>query len=176
MESKAIINTVNEYENPHILHDTWTLWAHLPKDTDWSLASYKKILTFNTIEDLVGLKKVIPKNMYVNCMLFLMKEGISPTWEDAQNREGGCFSYKISTEHVEESWDNLTKMIIGNTLVNNKDMESDINGITISPKRNFCIVKVWMASCNYTKPTSINTIHKSVSNKNVIFKQHDPEY
>ena len=28
----------------HPLSDTWTLWGHLPHDTDWSRKSYKNIL------------------------------------------------------------------------------------------------------------------------------------
>ena len=35
----------------HKLHDNWIYWAHLPHDTDWTLKSYKKILTFN-IDDI----------------------------------------------------------------------------------------------------------------------------
>ena len=29
----------------HQLKHTWTLYLHLPNETDWSINSYKKILT-----------------------------------------------------------------------------------------------------------------------------------
>ena len=34
-------------ENVHTLNDTWTVWAHLPHDTDWTLKSYINIVEFN---------------------------------------------------------------------------------------------------------------------------------
>ena len=27
----------------HYLADKWTMWAHLPHDTDWSITSYKNL-------------------------------------------------------------------------------------------------------------------------------------
>ena len=45
-----LLNTVQ-----HKLYDNWTLWAHLPHDTDWSVSSYKKIITLETIEDSLML-------------------------------------------------------------------------------------------------------------------------
>ena len=48
-------------------------------------------------------------------MLFLMRDGIQPIWEDEKNRNGGCFSYKINnyvcfnldTEYYHKSDNNL---------------------------------------------------------------------
>ena len=37
--------------NFHTLSDKWTLWAHLPHDTNWNIDSYHDILTFNTVEE-----------------------------------------------------------------------------------------------------------------------------
>ena len=76
----------------HQLSDKWTLWAHLPHDTDWSMKSYIQIFTFNTIEETIALTKILPEKMIKNCMLFIMREGIHPLWEDPKNRNGGCFS------------------------------------------------------------------------------------
>ena len=36
--------SAQEATNYHQLYDNWTLWAHLPHDTDWTVKSYKKIL------------------------------------------------------------------------------------------------------------------------------------
>ena len=84
----------------HKLSDAWTLWAHLPHDTDWSLNSYNKVLTFENIEELITLNNTIPERMLKNCMLFMMKKGIKPIWEDSENREGGCFSYRIANKYI----------------------------------------------------------------------------
>ena len=78
------------------LFDKWVLWAHLPHDTDWSLKSYKSITVIESIEDIITLYHNLPEILVKNCMLFLMRKGIAPTWEDVKNRSGGCFSYKIN--------------------------------------------------------------------------------
>ena len=97
-----------ESNNFHKLSDTWILWAHLPHDTDWSIKSYIKICSFTTIEETISIINVLPAKLVTNCMLFLMREGIGPTWEDTRNRNGGCFSYKISTKDVPQAWKELT--------------------------------------------------------------------
>ena len=91
---QAIEKATKRSECP--LFDKWVLWAHLPHDTDWSLKSYKNIMEVGCVEDIIRLYNSIPEVLVKNCMLFLMRKGISPTWEDKQNRAGGCFSYKIN--------------------------------------------------------------------------------
>ena len=57
----------NETSSPekeyHKLHDSWTLWAHLPHDTDWSVKSYKKIMTFSTVEAALVLNETIKQKL-----------------------------------------------------------------------------------------------------------------
>ena len=72
MESSVTME--DNHEKMHHLNSNWTMWAHLPHDTDWSLNSYKKIYTFKTIEELKTLIDIIPEKMIKNCMLFIMRE------------------------------------------------------------------------------------------------------
>ena len=131
----------------HALSDKWTLWAHLPHDTDWTLKSYKKIFDFETVEQAITLTETLPEKLIKNCMLFIMRDGIQPTWEDERNASGGCFSYKINNKHVKESWSALTYRLAGETITNDPSLSKIINGITISPKKNFCIIKIWTGTC-----------------------------
>ena len=78
-------------DSHHMLSCGWTLWCHLPHDTDWSLKSYIKLYDFNTVEQAVSVTEMLPPKLVINCMLFLMREGITPIWEDVRNRNGGCF-------------------------------------------------------------------------------------
>ena len=78
-------NTPTDYK----LYDKWTLWAHLPHDTNWTFESYIRILTFDTAEAIIMLLETIPEEMTSNCMLFIMREGIKPMWEDPKNKKGG---------------------------------------------------------------------------------------
>ena len=97
--------TQEQTTNTHILDDEWTMWAHLPHDTDWSVSSYKRIQDFNSVEQAITLTETLPHQM-INCMLFVMRKGISPTWEDKRNRAGGCFSYN-SNKIVPAIWRDL---------------------------------------------------------------------
>ena len=50
----------NSMDSFHKLSDNWTLWAHLPHNTDWSIKSYIPISTFTTIEDTLGVTETLP--------------------------------------------------------------------------------------------------------------------
>ena len=153
------------------LHSAWTLWAHLPHDTDWSVKSYKNIMTFGTVEEAVALVKALPDAMVRNCMLFLMRKGIHPTWEDAKNKDGGSFSYKVGNKNVTSVWRDLVYRLSGESLTKNPQVRSELNGATISPKKNFCIVKIWMKTCKHQNPKEIVDID-GVARNGCIFKRH----
>ena len=154
----------------HNLYDKWTLWAHLPHDTDWSLSSYKEIFIFQTVEEALSLLENIPETLVKNCMLFLMRKGINPIWEDEKNRDGGCFSYKINNKNVSHTWKNLSYTLMGETLTP-ENISDNVNGITISPKKNFCIIKIWFSNCDNNKPEIITEID-GLTNIGCLFKKH----
>lgn len=121
----------------HKLSHKWTLWAHLPHDTNWSASSYKNIYEFETAEEAITIFETLPPKLVMNCMLFLMRKGIVPMWEDAQNRNGGCFSYKVANKEVNQAWKQLSYVTVGETISTNLGVLPFVNGITISPKKNF---------------------------------------
>ena len=61
----------------------------------------------------------------------------------------------------------------GETLSNNHKLSGVINGITISPKRSFCIVKIWMKNCSIQNPSKLTDI-PGLSVQGCIFKKHKP--
>ena len=95
-------STINATSNK--LYDNWALWGHLPHDIDWTLKSYKQITTLESVEQTIALYETLPDKMINNCMLFLMRKGINPMWEDPKNSKGGCFSYKINNKNVASVW------------------------------------------------------------------------
>jgi hypothetical protein len=165
----------NNTENFHKLSNNWVLWAHLPHDNNWKINSYKKIYTFKTIEESIAITQTLPEILVKNCMLFLMKEGIMPIWEDPKNIDGGCFSYKISNKNVYEVWRDLSFVLLGESISLNKKVTNNITGITISPKKNFCIVKVWLNNCEFQNPTVITTCVKNLVPQGCLFKKHPKE-
>jgi len=168
--------TSSSMETFHKLSNRWTLWAHLPHNTDWSIKSYIPIYTFSTIEETIAVTETLPSILVENCMLFLMKEGIKPTWEDPKNRNGGCFSYKILNKNVYKVWKELTYVIAGESVSNNVSFVRCVTGITISPKKNFCIIKIWMTNCDNQNPAIVTNDIKGLVPQGCIFKKHTPEY
>jgi hypothetical protein len=104
-------------------------------------------------------------------MLFLMRKGILPMWEDPKNCKGGCFSYKVSNKNVATVWKYLSYILVGESLTEDKGLRKSINGITISPKKNFCIIKIWIANCDYQNPSYITDI-PNISPHGCLFKKH----
>jgi len=162
-------------ESFHKLSDNWTLWAHLPHNTDWTLKSYIPISTFSTVEETIAVTESLPPALVENCMLFMMRKGITPMWEDPKNREGGCFSYKVLNKSVQTAWKELTYSIVGGFVSSKTGFFESVTGITISPKKNFCIIKIWMKNCDYQNPAVVNTI-KGLQAQGCLFKKHIPEY
>lgn len=133
-----------------LIHE-WTLWAHLPHDIDWTIDSYKEIYTFFTLEEAIELFEFLPPALIENCMLFLMKKGIQPLYEDPKNKDGGCFSFKVINTEAYSAWKGLSYILIGETISMEEDeFTNAVTGITISPKKNFCIIKIWLTNSNYT--------------------------
>ena len=166
-------NTSNEF---HQLSKSWVLYAHLPHDTDWSLKSYKEIYEINTVEGAIAITETLPEVLIKNCMLFIMQKGVAPMWEDIKNRQGGSFSYKIANKNVLEVWRELSYVLVGGTISNHSSFVANVTGITISPKKNFCIIKIWMSNCANQNPAIVTNAVSGLIPQGCIFKKHTPEY
>ena len=166
----------NNNNNYHSLSDEWSLWAHLPHDTDWSIKSYHNVFTFKTVEETIAICESLPETLVKNCMLFVMRKGINPIWEDVKNRDGGCFSYKIPNKNVAEVWKELTYVLVGGSISTNPTFVKNVTGITISPKKNFCIIKIWLETCQFQNPSLVTLDVKGIVSQGCLFKKHVPEY
>jgi hypothetical protein len=173
-QQNKLMNSMQEAYHP--LENKWTIWAHLPHDTDWSINSYIPIFTFTTIEETIAVIETLPNILIENCMLFIMKDGIKPIWEDKKNRGGGCFSYKILNKNVCKVWKELTYVVVGESISKNKNFTNSVTGITISPKKNFCVIKIWMTDCSNQDPSVVTTDLKCLPSQGCIFRKHNPEY
>jgi len=170
------MDTVSTPTQIHTLHDKWNVYYHLPDNNAWDLASYTVLMDkVSSVESVIALSKEIHDNVIRNCMLFVMRDGISPMWEDKKNRDGGCFSYKVSNKFVPEVWNNLFYCLTGESLCINSQHNKYVNGITISPKKNFCIIKIWLADTSIQDPNSVINI-SNLSKQGCLFKKHAPEF
>lgn len=123
------------------LENEWCLWYHQLNSSDWSIESYQKIMEIKTYHDICFM---LNRFENINCgMFFLMKKNIKPIFEDEKNINGGYWSLRINKKDTSDIWKQLIYyMLIEGILEKNEDNKF-INGISIGPKINNCIFKIW---------------------------------
>ena len=170
------MDTVSIPSPQRSLNGKWNLYYHLPHDKNWDLSSYKIIASdVSSVEEVISLNNSISESIVKFTMLFIMRKGITPLWEDPKNRTGGAFSFKVTNKQVHEVWKTLFCAICGETLFVQKEYNDHVNGITVSPKKNFCIVKIWLDNCSIQDPNTIIDI-VNLQKQGCLFKKHEPEF
>lgn len=140
-----------------VLQDTWTYRFHDPDNSDWTMQSYVRLADVSSVNDMwevhLGMQQYLTEGMF-----FVMREHVFPCWDDASNIKGGCISLKVLKTELHTFWEELLIGVLGETLLlspgseagqeaedhDQEDMWSVINGISTSPKRYYCIVKLWL--------------------------------
>jgi translation initiation factor 4E len=133
------------------LNDTWSLYFHDPEDEDWSEKSYKHVATMSSVEDFIGVQKNF-EDAWSKGMFFVMREHIKPLWEDEHNCNGGCISFKIMKNEVSKFWFLFSGMVVGENIMHGEHKHKlwdKVCGVSISPKRSFCILRVWISDKDY---------------------------
>jgi hypothetical protein len=126
------------------LNNLWSCWIHYQNDNDWTIDSYNKISEFSNLQQLVLFVENLNEAIIKKTMLFFMKEKILPLWESEDNINGGYFSYKINNNDIVALFKIILYKIIGASFIDDETILNNINGVSVSPKKNFCIIKIWM--------------------------------
>lgn len=139
------LNSTETKLDDELLNDIWTYHFHDPNNDDWTLSSYIRLCDVSSVVDFWKVHKAL-KDKLKNGMFFLMREYSNPIWDDKTNIDGGCLSIKVLKDNLTDYWEQLCKRLLGETLLKeeHKDKWDLINGISTSPKRYFCIVKIWL--------------------------------
>ena len=146
------ITTLSDYlEKENIcnkeLNNVFNVWFHDANESNFNLESFHNINNFNNIKDFLIINQLLKNNykMLLNGMFFVMKNNIKPIWHDNANKNGGCISWKIEKYNSIKYWENLLLLFITDNLP--KELNNyGINGISINPKKNCNIIKVWLAT------------------------------
>jgi translation initiation factor 4E len=160
----------NEYK----LANRWGFYIHLQNTSDWSFSSYYKIMDILTAYDAIHMVQEVPFEMIKKTILFVMRDNVKPMWEDEANREGGGFSFRVYNKHVEKVWKTLFYRLMGGTLTHKPEVAENIMGISLSPKKSFCIIKIWMRTCNHLNHAVFADI-EDLDKKGCLFKKHGSE-
>ncbi len=153
--------------------DKWSLWYHHEKD-NWKISGYKKVYDVCNSTDFWKLHNNWDKIKGINYKhYFFMKDGIVPIWEDQQNINGGCWSFKVNEDQTLNLWTDLAVYLVTNQLLNDKQ---DVVGISSCLKKNNnSVVKIWNKN---SKNSSLNNINKDIIKKwgtDIIYIAHMPE-
>lgn len=154
------------------LNCAWDLWFHHTLD-DWTIGGYRKIYTITT----VGQFWVFFNNLSCigginNMHYFLMRQGITPIYEDVRNRFGGTWSLLTTPDDAYKTWIFLATRMIGETLT---DDSMSITGLSINMKSGMSVIKIWnnnkSQSNNVQLPGDIPHLKS-----NVIYRNHKLTY
>jgi hypothetical protein len=133
---------------------TWVLWYHDPDNKDYALSSYIMIAEIDTPEYFWNIVDNIPKEAWECGMFFFMRKGYPPLWECELNKNGGAWSKKIDATQAQTSFIDLMVHCASNEmLVKNQD---SLVGISISPKGQFHIIKIWNLSTRISDKSNLN--------------------
>ena len=147
------------------LNNNFSLWYHNPSNNGWELKDYIKLIEFNSVEEYWYYNGFIDDKLICFGMLFLMKDDIKPLWEDEHNINGGYISIKLNREQMLEKWKLLLNYFVSGNLTEN------INGISITPKKNFNIIKIWFKDEVDVNTYKFNT-ELDINENTFLFRNH----
>jgi hypothetical protein len=198
-KEKQVIECTFKNIEPNLLDlsmgNYYKVLVHHNDDQNWDYISYHNICTLSKWEDIPQLFNTLDKaggeTKFTDFDIFIMKNDISPMWEDIENRNGSICSIKVDS--LKDGYEILKQLLIyaaNNTLMEFSPESWDkINGLSFSPKRmdnlnsdsSFCvIIKIWFKQ-NYGNNTNIDkylnpNIQELLKKYSVKLKSIKPEY
>jgi translation initiation factor 4E len=144
-----------------LFKNKWKLWYHSDKD-NWTLSGYENIYTIENIKDFWKLYNFLSKNNNIlSKHFFLMKDNVNPIWEDENNINGGCWSFKILDTNAYKLYEELSMYLVCEKIC--PMISDEIMGISICLKKNNnVIIKIWN---NNSKNNSLKFINENILNK-----------
>lgn len=130
------------------LNSKWTVSVHNNDNDDWTIDSYDHIYDFDTIGSFWRFFNNFHLLDKISNDIFIMRDGITPIWEDLNNRSGGICSLKIDY-HVKGGRNEigseimlcLCMLMINESLV---PENGDINGISYAIRNRSIFIKIWV--------------------------------
>ena len=144
-----------------VFENKWKLWYHCDKD-NWTLSGYENIYIIENIKDFWKLYNFLSKNNNIlSKHFFLMKDNVNPIWEDENNINGGCWSFKILDTNAYKLYEELSMYLVCEKIC--PMISDEIMGISICLKKNNnVIIKIWN---NNSKNNSLKFINENILNK-----------
>jgi len=146
---------------------TWTMYFHSPEETKWTLNTFITLGPMKTWRDFWGITDTLKSESLSEGMFFMMRDPSPPLWESSHNIRGGCYSFRYQKKDAHDVYINC---IISAMLGCLTYPENHVNGITISPKRGFNIIKVWNTDAQkFNNSSDIDTNFSSIREGDVLY-------
>ena len=147
---------------------SWTLYFHAQDENKWGLNTFTKISTITCWREFWSVLEAIGNDSISDGMFFFMRDPIPPLWENHQNVRGGVYSIRVQKQHATETYISYTIACILGKLTTNPD--NIINGVSVSPKKNFNIIKVWNTdSTMHNTPSDLQSLTASSKAEEVLY-------
>lgn len=142
------------------LNDIWNVYFHDPYDSNWTTTSYMRLGSISSIQDFWQHHNSLKSRIHQG-MFFIMREYVFPMWDAEENINGGCLSVKVLKENMPQFWEDLTIKMLGETLLKPEHREhwNLVNGISTSPKKHFCIIKIWLKDSTLSSKEYFNILN-----------------
>lgn len=147
---------------------SWTLYFHSPEETKWTLNTFINLGSMKSWGDFWNVIDTLTEVSLSDGMFFMMRDPSPPLWESHHHIRGGCYSFRCQKKDASEIYLNHIIVSMLGSLTDNP--ENRINGISISPKRGFNIVKVWNNDApKFNSPTNIDTSFSIIREGDIIY-------
>ena len=155
----------------------WSLHYHNPTDTKWTPDSYTCIGTVKTWDEFFTVMREAADTSSQYGMLFWMREGVPPLYENHANIKGGCYSLRVSRARAAHYFMLYTvSAMLGNVV---EDSRNQIQGVSISPKRiveknqSFNVIKIWNKDCTrFNKSEQLTLLDNIQQCSEIIYTPH----
>jgi len=140
------------------LNTQWTVWIHNNTNPDWDIGSYEHIYQINNIGSMWRFISVFGNLDKGTRQYYIMRDGITPIWEDNNNKHGAICSIMIDNSfrtnratHGDMGVDVFSAICI---LVMNESFvrnNLDVNGLCYSAKGRNILIKLWVKNYEVNK-------------------------
>lgn len=151
-------STKNDESIEYETKNKWNFLYHLDENKLWRPVDFIKLCSVSNLRELWLLLKSLScehiNGFKDSCIYYLMRDDITPAWEDSKNRGGTTLSIQVPETIMIQVWSLLVMLVVGETFAENNGL---VNGICIKyvPKNN-------TNTTHYTEPFALIKILISV--------------
>jgi hypothetical protein len=155
------------------LKTKWNVWVHNSKSTDWSLTGYHRILTIETIKDMWEFLNNFNNMNYLEYQFFVMRNDITPIWEDPFNINGGAASFRLraTDKNLIPFWVDSCVHTLNENICS---CPENINGISFNLKDDLVVIKVWNNNENDISQLMANSLIQKYDIRAIVYIKNRP--